>query len=50
MDVETAQREFDRIGKKDLPSLEEVAERGRLRKIRSQHPLAEQYHYFLHFL
>jgi hypothetical protein len=33
MDVETAQREFDRIGKKDLPSLEEVAERGRLRKI-----------------
>lgn len=33
MDVETAQREFDRIGKKDLPSLEEVAERGRLRMI-----------------
>jgi hypothetical protein len=33
MDVETAQREFDRIGKKDLPSMEEVAERFRLRKI-----------------
>jgi hypothetical protein len=36
MDIETAQKRFDQLDKKQLPSLENVAEKHKLRKIINQ--------------